>query len=103
MYDKPVNAKPTKAAQTIFEMNKLSVSQKTGQVRDGSGKVVGRRRWLVDVDYSIDASNRELVVNAASAEEAEEKAEEILKREALRNKMELGHMFVNLAMPEEEL
>ena len=92
-----------KAAKAIYDLHTLTVSQTTGQVRDGSGQVVGRRRWLVDVDYSIETSNRELVVNAATAEEAEEKAEAILKREAMRNKMELGHMFVNLAMPEEEL
>lgn len=93
----------SKAAQEIYDMQKLKVSQQTGQVSDGHGNIVGRRKWVVDVDYSLDMSNRELIVNAASVEEAEDKVNEILAKEALRRNMELGNVFVNMAAPEEEL
>ena len=65
--------KPSPAAQAIYEMSKLRVSQKDGAVRTGTGEVVGRQKWVVNVDYSLDTiEGEDFVVNAASKEEAEE-------------------------------
>ena len=94
MYDKPENAKPTKAAQTIYEMNKLSVSQSDGIVRKGDGTIVGSQKWLLNVDYSLDTKQGEdFVVNAVSEEDAIAKVEKLLEGVAKRKDMELGSIF----------
>ena len=104
MYDKPANAKPTKAAQTIFEMNKLSVSQHDGIVRKGDGSVVGSQKWLINVDYSLDCPQGEdFIVNAVSEEDAVAKVENLLEGVAKRKGMELGSVFVNFAATKETI
>ena len=87
-----------KAAKAIFEQHKLNVSQQTGVVRDGVGNVVGRQQWIVGCNYSFDGSE-EIIVNAASQEEAAQKAEEIISRKAIRAKMELGPFHTEFSMP----
>ena len=104
MYDKPANAKPTKAAKTIFEMNQLSVSQNDGIVRTGDGTVVGSQKWLINVDYSLDCKEGEdFIVNAATEEEAIAKVENLLEGVAKRKGMELGSVFVNFAATKETI
>jgi len=91
-----------KAAKAIFEQHKLNVSQQTGVVRDGKGNVVGRQKWIVGCNYSFDGEE-EVIVNAASQEEAEEKAEEIISRKAIRAGLELGPFHTNFSMPKGDL
>jgi hypothetical protein len=91
MYNKPENAKPTHAAKTIFEMNKLTVSQNDGIVRKGDGTIVGSQKWLLNVDYSLDCKEGEdFIVN-------------ILKGVAKRKGMELGSIFINFAVTKETI
>ena len=98
MYNKPENAKPTHAAKTIFEMNKLTVSQSDGIVRKGDGTVVGSQKWLLNVDYSLDTKQGEdFVVNAVSEEDAIAKVGKLLEGVAKRKDMELGSVFTNFA------
>ena len=48
----------------------LHTDQKTGQVRDGLGNIIGRQKWLMNVDFSLDSENQEYIVNAATEAEA---------------------------------
>ena len=99
MYNKPENAKPTHAAKTIFEMNKLTVSQNDGIVRKGDGTIVGSQKWLLNVDYSLDCKEGEdFIVNAVSEEDAVAKVENLLKGVAKRKGMELGSIFKNFSV-----
>jgi|TARA_R100001443_G_scaffold40612_1_gene54039 hypothetical protein len=104
MYNKPENAKPTHAAKTIFEMNKLTVSQNDGIVRKGDGTIVGSQKWLLNVDYSLDCKEGEdFIVNAVSEEDAVAKVENLLKGVAKRKGMELGSIFINFAVTKETI
>ena len=44
----------SKTAREIFKLNQLTVSQNDGVARTGTGEVVGRQKWIVNVDYSLD-------------------------------------------------
>ncbi len=48
----------------------LHTDQNTGQVRDGLGNIIGRQKWLMNVDFSLDSENQEYIVNAATEAEA---------------------------------
>ena len=73
------------AARKIFELNQLKVAQVDGVVRKADGTVVGREKWLVNVDYSLDTKvSEDFVVNAASEEEANMKVDELLMGVAKR-------------------
>ena len=77
------------AARKIFELNQLKVAQVDGVVRKADGTVVGRQKWIVNVDYSLDTKvSEDFVVNAASEEEANMKVDELLMA-----------VFVNFAAP----
>ena len=96
--------KPSPAAQAIYEMSKLRVSQKDGAVRTGTGEVVGRQKWVVNVDYSLDTiEGEDFVVNAASKEEAEEKVENLLEGIARRSGKLKGATFINFSTPAAEM
>ena len=81
----------------------LHTDQKTGQVRDGLGNIIGRQKWLMNVDFSLDSENQEYIVNAAT--EAEEVAivDEVLVGETERRQMGLGAWLVNVAAPVSKL
>ena len=88
------------AARKIFELNQLKVAQADGIVRKADGTVVGRQKWLVNVDYSLDTKESEdFIVNAASEEEANMKVDELIKGVAKRKGYEAGAVFVNFATP----
>lgn len=81
----------------------LHTDQKTGQVRDGLGNIIGRQKWLMNVDFSLDSENQEYIVNAATEAEALALVDELLVGEAKRRQMELGAWFVNVAAPVSKL
>ena len=95
---------PSKEAQAIYELNKLSVSQNDGVVRKGDGTVVGSQKWLINADYSLDCKEGEdFIVNAVSEEEAVAKVENLLEGVAKRKGMELGSIFINFAATKETI
>ena len=81
----------------------LHTDQNTGQVRDGLGNIIGRQKWLMNVDFSLDSVDQEYIVNAATEAEAVALVDELLVGEAKRRKMELGAWFVNVAAPVSKL
>ncbi len=91
------------AARKIWEMNQLQVAQSDGIVRKTDGTVVGKQKWIVNVDYSLDTKEGEdFIVNAVSAEEAEDKVQKLIEGIARRKDMQAGMVFVNFATPSEE-
>ena len=91
----------SKAARKIFKMNQLSVSQNDGITRTGTGEIVGKQKWVVNVDYSLDSKEAEdFIVNAVSQEDAEERVRELLLGVARRKSMELGSVFINYVSTE---
>ena len=91
------------AARKIWEMNQLQVAQSDGIVRKTDGTVVGKQKWIVNVDYSLDTKEGEdFIVNAVSAEEAEDKVHKLIEGIARRKDMQAGMVFVNFATPSEE-
>ena len=87
----------------IWEMNQLQVAQSDGIVRKTDGTVVGKQKWIVNVDYSLDTKEGEdFIVNAVSAEEAEDKVQKLIEGIARRKDMQAGMVFVNFATPSEE-
>jgi hypothetical protein len=93
----------SKTAREIFRLNQLTVSQNDGVARTGTGEVVGRQKWIVNVDYSLDTEEGEdFIVNAATQEEAEDKVEKLLDGVAKRKGMLKGMVFVNFAKPKGE-
>ena len=92
-----------KAARKIWEMNQLQVAQSDGIVRKSDGTVVGKQKWIVNVDYSLDTKEGEdFIVNAGSAEEAEEKVAKLIDGIARRKDMQAGMVFINFASSQEE-
>ena len=88
------------AARKIFELNQLKVAQADGIVRKADGTVVGREKWLVNVDYSLDTKvSEDFIVNAASEEEACVKVDELIMGVAKRKGYIAGAVFVNFATP----
>lgn len=81
----------------------LTANQNTGVVTDGLGRVVGREKWLMNVDYSLDCQNVDYIVNAATEGEAIQLVDELLIGEAKRRQMSLGMWFVNAAGPVRKL
>ena len=93
-----------KTIKDIWEQNKLTVSQNDGVVRKGDGTIVGKQKWLVNVDYSLDSKEGEdYIVNAASTEEAEDKVHKLLEGVAKRKGMELGSVFINFAGTKDDI
>ena len=91
------------AARRIWEMNQLQVAQADGIVRKADGTVVGKQKWIVNVDYSLDTKEGEdFIVNAISSEEAEDKVNKLIEGIAQRKGMQAGMVFVNFASPQEE-
>ena len=89
-----------KAARKIWEMNQLQVAQSDGIVRKTDGTVVGKQKWIVNVDYSLDTKEGEdFIVNAASEEEATDKVEKLIDGVAKRKGLLKGMVFVNFASP----
>ncbi len=85
-------------AKEIWKQNQLQVSQNDGVVRTGRGEIVGKQKWVVNVDYSLDTKEGEdFIVNAISSEEAEDKVQKLLEGQARRKDMELGAVFVNFS------
>ena len=88
----------------IFKLNQLKVSQNDGVARTGTGEIVGRQKWVVNVDYSLDTEEGEdFIVNAASQEEAEEKVEKLIDGVARRKGMQKGMTFINYSTPQAKL
>lgn len=85
-------------AKEIWKQNQLQVNQNDGVVRTGRGEIVGKQKWIVNVDYSLNTKESEdYVVNAISSEEAEDKVQKLLEGQARRKGMELGAVFVNFS------
>jgi len=92
--------KASVAARAIYEMNQLKVSMRDGAVRTGTGEIVGRQKWVVNVDYSLDTKEGEdFIVNAASKEEAEDKVEKLIEGIARRSGKLKGATFINFSSP----
>ena len=90
----------SKTAREIYQLNQLTVSQNDGVARTGTGEVVGRQKWIVNVDYSLDTEEGEdFIVNAASEEEATDKVEKLIDGVAKRKGLLKGMVFVNFASP----
>ena len=81
----------------------LSAEQSTGMVRDGLGNIIGRQKWLMNVDFTLDSLDQDYIVNAATEAEAIALVDELLVGEAKRRQMELGAWFVNVAAPVSKL
>jgi len=81
----------------------LFAEQSTGIVRDGLGNIVGRQKWLMNVDFSLEVSDQDYIVNAATEAEAIALVDELLVGEAKRRQMDLGAWFVNVASPVSKL
>lgn len=85
-------------AKEIWKLNQLQVGQNDGVVRTGRGEIVGKQKWIVNVDYSLDTKEGEdFVVNAISSEEAEDKVQKLLEGQARRKDMKLGAVFINFS------
>ena len=81
----------------------LSAEQSTGMVRDGLGNIIGRQKWLMNVDFTLDSLDQDYIVNAATEAEATALVDELLVGEAKRRQMDLGAWFVNVASPVSKL
>jgi len=81
----------------------LFAEQSTGIVRDGLGNIIGRQKWLMNVDFSLEVSDQDYIVNAATEAEATALVDELLVGEAKRRQMDLGAWFVNVASPVSKL
>tara|TARA_R110000824_G_scaffold295274_1_gene483595 strand:+ start:513 stop:827 length:315 start_codon:yes stop_codon:yes gene_type:complete len=104
MEDSEVNKKASVAARAIYKMNQLKVSQKDGAVRTGTGEIIGRQKWIVNVDYSLDTKEGEdFIVNAASQEEAEDKVENLIDGIARRSGRLKGATYINFSSPQAEI
>jgi hypothetical protein len=91
------------AARKIWELNQLSVAQSDGIVRKSDGTVVGKQKWIVNADYSLDTKEGEdFIVNASSREEAEDKVHKLIEGVARRKDMQAGMVFINFASSQEE-
>ena len=81
-----------------WRLNQLQVGQNDGVVRTGRGEIVGKQKWIVNVDYSLDTKEGEdFILNASSSEEAEEKVNALLEGQAQRKGMKLGAGFINFS------
>ena len=78
----------------------IDISQKTGETLV-NGKAVGKRKWVGEAiaDFSL---SKELVLNCASKEEYELKAQESLAGYARKNNLEIGPVYVEWSMTAEE-
>lgn len=81
----------------------LTADSNTGVVTDGLGNVVGREKWLLNVDFSLDSLNQDYIVSASSEGEATQLVDELLLGEAKRRQMSLGMWYVNVASPVRKL
>lgn len=92
------------AARKAWALQQLQVGQNDGVTRTGTGEIVGRQKWVVNVDYSLDSKEAEdFIVNAVSKEEATEAVEKLLEGVARRKSMELGSVFINYAMTKADI
>jgi hypothetical protein len=92
-----------KAAREIFKMNQLEVNQRDGIVRTREGVIVGSQKWVVNVDYSLEQSGEDFIINAVSKEAAIARVEEIVEGKARRARLEPSAVFINYATPAEDL
>jgi len=93
-----------KELRKAWKDSQLSVSQNDGVTRTAKGEIVGKQRWVVNVDYSLDSKEAEdFIVNAVSKEDAEELARELLIGVARRKGMELGSVFTNYVSTEADI
>ena len=96
-------ANDREAARKIWELNQLSVAQSDGIVRKSDGTVVGKQKWIVNAEYSLETKEGEdFIVNASSLEEAEEKVQKLIEGIAQRKQMQAGMVFINFASSQEE-
>jgi len=78
----------------------INISSRTGETLV-DGKVVGKRKWVGEAiaDFSL---SKEFVLQAADAEEFEEKAYQALAGLARKQDLELGPVYIQWSMPAEE-
>ena len=78
----------------------IKISSRTGETLV-DGKAVGKRKWVGEAiaDFSI---KKELVMPAASKEEFEEKAYQVMAGIARKQDLEIGPMYIEWSMPVEE-
>lgn len=93
-----------KEMRKAWKDSQLSVSQNDGVTRTAKGEIVGKQKWVVNVDYSLDSKEAEdFIVNAISQQDAEERTRELLLGVARRKGMELGSVFTNYVSTEAEI
>ena len=91
-------------AKKAWKLDQLQVNQNDGLVRTGRGQVVGKNKYVVNVDYSLDTKEaEEFIVNAISPSAAEDAVTELLNGIARRKGMELGAVFINFAVSREDI
>ena len=79
---------------------RIEISMRSGETML-DGKVIGKQKWVGEVtaDFSL---SKELVLNCASKEEYELKAQESLAGYARKNNLEIGPVYVEWSMTAEE-
>ena len=79
---------------------RIEISMRSGETML-DGKVIGKQKWVGEVtaDFSL---SKELVLNCASNEEYELKAQESLAGYARKNNLEIGPVYVEWSMTAEE-
>ena len=78
----------------------IKISQRTGETLI-DGKAVGKRKWVGEAiaDFSI---SKEIILNASSEEDFEEKAYEMMAGIARKQDLELGPVYILWSLPAEE-
>ena len=78
----------------------INISQRTGETLV-DGKAVGKRKWVGEAiaDFSL---SKEIVLQASSKEEFEERAFEVMAGIARKQDLELGPIYIEWSMPAEE-
>ena len=79
---------------------RIEISMRSGETML-DGKVIGKQKWVGEAiaDFSI---KKELVMPAASKEEFEEKAYQVMAGIARKLDLEIGPMYIEWSMPVEE-
>ena len=78
----------------------INISQRTGETLV-DGVAVGKRKWVGEAiaDFSL---SKEIVLQASSKEEFEERAFEVMAGIARKQDLELGPIYIEWSMPAEE-
>jgi len=84
----------------VVARERIEISQKTGETLV-DGLTVGKRKWVGEAvaDFSL---SKEIILNAASKEEFEERAFEVMAGIARKQDLELGPMYIEWSLPVEE-